>query len=70
MSANCGVYYVQHTIQKCKKMAGPNTFEILLLNDANKIGEHCWANYKIKCLKFGVRKNAFYSKWSPKLIFF
>ena len=29
-----------HTIQKCKKMAGQNTFEILLLNDANMIGEH------------------------------
>ena len=24
-----------HTIRKCKKMAGQNTFEILLLNDAN-----------------------------------
>ena len=29
-----------HTIQKCKKMAGQNTFQILLLNDANIIGEH------------------------------
>ena len=29
-----------HTIRKCKKMAGQNTFEILLLNDANMIGEH------------------------------
>jgi hypothetical protein len=29
-----------HTIQKCQKMAGQNTFEILLLNDANMIGEH------------------------------
>ena len=29
-----------HTIRKCKKMAGQNTFEILRLNDANKIGEH------------------------------
>ena len=31
---------VIHTIRKCKKMAGQNTFEILLLNDANMIGEH------------------------------
>ena len=29
-----------HTIQKHKKMAGQNTFQILLLNDANMIGEH------------------------------
>ena len=29
-----------HTIRKCKKMAGQNTFQILLLNDANTIGEH------------------------------
>ena len=29
-----------HTIQKCKKMAGQNTFQILLLNDANMIREH------------------------------
>ena len=28
-----------HTIRKCKKMAGQNTFPILLLNDANMIGE-------------------------------
>ena len=31
---------IGHTIQKCKKMAGQNTFKILLLNDANMIGEH------------------------------
>ena len=30
----------RHTIRKCKKMAGQNTFKILLLNDANMIGEH------------------------------
>ena len=24
-----------HTIQKCKKIAGQNTFQILVLNDAN-----------------------------------
>ena len=29
-----------HTIRKYKKMAGQNTFQILLLNDANMIGEH------------------------------
>jgi hypothetical protein len=29
-----------HTIQKRKKMAGQNTFQILLLDDANMIGEH------------------------------
>jgi hypothetical protein len=29
-----------HTIRKGKKMAGQNTFQILLLNDANMIGEH------------------------------
>ena len=29
-----------HTIQKWQKMARQNTFEILLLNDANLIGEH------------------------------
>ena len=29
-----------HTIQKCKKIAGQNTFQIWLLNDANMIGEH------------------------------
>ena len=29
-----------HTIRKCKKMAGQNTFEILHLNDANMIGGH------------------------------
>ena len=29
-----------HTIQKYKKMAGQNTFQILVLNDANMIGEH------------------------------
>ena len=32
--------HLYHTIRKCKKMAGQNTFEILLLNDANMIGEH------------------------------
>jgi hypothetical protein len=26
---------LNHTIRKCKKMAGQNTFQILLLNDAN-----------------------------------
>jgi hypothetical protein len=31
---------IVHTIQKCKEMAGQNTFQILLLNDANMIGEH------------------------------
>ena len=30
----------EHTIQKCKKMAGQNTFQILHLNDANMTGEH------------------------------
>ena len=29
-----------HTIRKYKKMAGQNTFQILVLNDANIIGEH------------------------------
>ena len=29
-----------HTIRKCQKIARQNTFEILLLNDANMIGEH------------------------------
>ena len=29
-----------HTIRKCQKMAKQNTFKILLLNDANLIGEH------------------------------
>ena len=29
-----------HTIRKCKKLAGQNAFKILLLNDANMIGEH------------------------------
>jgi hypothetical protein len=29
-----------HTIQKCQKMTRQNTFKILLLNDANMIGEH------------------------------
>ena len=29
-----------HTIRKYKKIAGQNTFQILLLNDANMIGEH------------------------------
>jgi hypothetical protein len=29
-----------HTIQKCKEMAGQNTFQIMLLNDANTIREH------------------------------
>ena len=29
-----------HTIRKCEKMAGQNTLQILLLNDANMIGEH------------------------------
>ena len=32
--------FVHHTIRKCKKMAGQNTFQILLLNDTNMIGEH------------------------------
>ena len=29
-----------HTIRKYKKMAGQNTFQILVLNDSNMIGEH------------------------------
>ena len=29
-----------HTIQKLKKMAGQNALQILLLDDANMIGEH------------------------------
>jgi hypothetical protein len=29
-----------HTIRKCQKMARQNTFEIMLLNDANMIKEH------------------------------
>ena len=29
-----------HTIRKRKKMAGQNTFQIFLLNDANMIGGH------------------------------
>ena len=29
-----------HTIEKCKKMAGQNTLQILLFNDANMIGKH------------------------------
>ena len=41
----CKKYHIwqcisRHTIRKCKRMAGQNTFEILLLNDANMIGEH------------------------------
>jgi hypothetical protein len=31
---------LKHTIQKRKKMAGQNTFQILLLDDSNMIGEH------------------------------
>ena len=31
---------IPHTIQKYKKMAGQNTFHILVLNDFNMIGEH------------------------------
>ena len=31
---------LEHTIRKCKKMAGQNTFKFLLLNDANIIEEH------------------------------
>ena len=30
----------EHTIRKCQKMARQNTFEILLLDDANMIREH------------------------------
>ena len=30
---------LMHTIRKCQKMARQNTFEILLLNDANMIRE-------------------------------
>ena len=29
-----------HTIRKYKKMAGQNTFQVLLLNDANMVEEH------------------------------
>ena len=29
-----------HTIRKYKKMAGQNTFQNLVLDDANRIGEH------------------------------
>ena len=32
--------YVHHTIRKYKKIAAQNTFQILVLNDANMIGEH------------------------------
>ena len=35
-----GSGYPVHTIRKCQKLARQNTFEILLLNDANMIGEH------------------------------
>ena len=31
---------IVHTIRKCKKMSGQNTFQILILNDANMIGKH------------------------------
>ena len=31
----CVCFLLYHTIRKCKKMAGQNTFKILLLNDAN-----------------------------------
>ena len=31
---------IPHTIRKYKKMVGQNTFQILVLNDANMIGEH------------------------------
>ena len=31
---------LEHTIRKRQEMAGQNTFQILLLNDANMIGEH------------------------------
>ena len=36
-----------HTIQKCIKMAGQNTFEILLLNDAKMIREHLETRMKM-----------------------
>ena len=44
IEANC-----THTIQKCKKMTGQNTFKILLLNDAYMIGNK---NEKAKYLFF------------------
>ena len=31
---------LSHTIRKYKKMAGQNTFQILVFNDANMIREH------------------------------
>ena len=37
--------YTPHTIRKRKKMAGQNTFQIILLSDANMIGEHYTANF-------------------------
>ena len=40
LQKNHGYTLALHTIQKCQKMAGQNTFEILLLNDANMIEEH------------------------------
>ena len=40
LEKNIFIDIVNHTIRKCEKMAGQNTFQILLLNDANMIGEH------------------------------
>ena len=40
-----GESLTNHTIQKSKKIAGKNTFQILLLNDANMIGKHQETNY-------------------------
>ena len=40
MDSIARVVLALHTIRKCKKMAGQNTFPILFLNDANMIGEH------------------------------
>ena len=41
-----------HTIRKCQKMAWQNTFKILLLNDANMIGEITNLALLIPCMEF------------------
>ena len=40
--------YTNHTIRKCQKMARQNTFQILLLNGANMIGEHWKTRMKMQ----------------------
>ena len=51
-----------HTFRKCKNLAGQNTFQILLINDANMIGDWRQGMTEAVFLKLGRSRSSYLKK--------